>query len=298
LGKAKESHWLVFVLLSLTWGSSFILMKKGLKASDGTPLLQPAHIAGLRLSLAALMLLPVSLRAIPSIKRSDWGWLAVVGLVGSGIPAFLFANSQRYLDSGLAGILNSLTPFFTLLIGIVVFKRVISPRQWVGILLGLLGAVCLLGLKGFGASSNVLFGALVVLATFNYGISVNVVQHKIPHLKSLHITALSLLIAGIPYGIYLCFFSGIGQVVQSHPEGWNAVGYIAILAAAGTAMANMLYFWLTQQTGALFASSVTYVMPLVAVGWGITDGEEITWWHLLFGAIIILGVWLVNQRKS
>lgn len=271
-------------------------MKRGLFNSEGLPVFEANQVAAIRLSLAALLLLPISIPALRQIKKEDWKWLAVVGLVGSGLPAFLFTNSQKHLDSSIAGILNALTPLFTLLIAIFIFNKSITKRQFVGVSLGLLGAVGLVSLKGFGDSDNWIYALLVALATFSYGLSVNTVANKLTHVKSLQITSVSLLFAGIPCGIY-ALNNGTMEVLQTNPNGWTSFGYICLLAAAGTAMANMLYFWLTQQTSALLASSVTYLMPIVAVLWGVYDHEPLQWGHILFSAVILSGVWLVNKKS-
>lgn len=291
----RSLHLLAVAMLALTWGSSFILMKKGLKDDSDQPVFHPAQVAALRLGLAALVLLPVSLKAIRTIKVGDWKYLAVVGIIGSGFPAVLFTTSQSYLDSSIAGILNSLTPLFTLVIGITVFKRVVMPRQVMGVLIGLGGAICLISLKGFGNSENWLYSFLIILATLFYGISVNTIAAKLAHVKPLHITALSLLIAGVPWSIYLATTDAV-DIVTQNPHGVKSLGYVMILAVMGTCVANMLYFWLTQQTSPLFASSVTYLMPLVAVGWGIQVGESLNIFHLFCALIILAGVWLVTKK--
>jgi drug/metabolite transporter (DMT)-like permease len=293
----RSQHFLAVIILALTWGSSFILMKRGLKDEMNQQVLQPAQVAALRLGLAGLILLPVSLRALPKVRLADWKFLCVVGLLGSGLPAVLFSTSQQYLDSSIAGILNALTPLFTLLVGISVFKRIVSPKQVMGVLVGLGGAVCLISLKGFGNSENWSYSFLIILATLFYGISVNTISSKLGHMKPLDITALSLLIAGLPWSIYL-FTTDFTHIVSTHPHGLASFGYIAILSVMGTCVANMLYFWLTQQTSPLFASSVTYLMPLVAVGWGIGDGEHFGMFHILCALIILTGVWLVNKKPA
>ena len=271
-------------------------MKRGLFTTDHRPVFAANQVAAIRLSLAAILLLPISIPALRHIKKEDWKWFAVVGLVGSGLPAFLFTNSQTHLDSSIAGILNALTPLFTLLIAIFVFKKSITQKQMIGVGLGLLGAVGLVSLKGFGNTDNLIYALLVVLATFSYGLSVNAVANKLTHVKSLQITSVSLLFAGIPCGIY-ALNNGTIDVLQNDPNGWTSFGYICLLAAAGTAMANMLYFWLTQQTSALLASSVTYLMPIVAVLWGVYDKEPLQWGHVLFSGVILSGVWMVNNKK-
>lgn len=294
--KTRPLHVLVLIILALTWGSSFILMKYGMKTADGTPVFTPNQVASLRLSLAALALSPISIPAIIKLKWTDLRWIMVVGLIGSGIPAFLFTNSQKFLDSSIAGILNALTPLFTLLVGIFLFKIPSEPRQVVGVLIGLAGAAALVSLKGFGPSSHWEYALLVALATFSYGLSVNTVQYRLKHVSALQITSISLLFAGIPCAIY-GLSNGVIDVVQTDPNGWTSFGYVTILALGGTAMANLLYFWLTKETSALIASSVTYLMPLVAAMWGVLDGESLHFGHALCGLIILSGVWLVSGKK-
>lgn len=294
--KLHLTHWLIFLLLALTWGSSFILMKKALRAPDGNAVLAPLQVAGLRLCIAAAVLLPFSIAGLRKLALKDYKWIAVVGLIGSGIPAVLFTTAQQHLDSNVAGILNALTPLFTLIVGVTIFRKVTEGRQVMGVIIGLAGAVCLIALHGFGPSEHGSYGFLIAAATLSYGLSVNVVQHKIPHVSALHITSISLLMAGIPYGIYL-LNSDVVHVVATHPNGQASLLAVATLAVAGTAMANMLYFWLTQHGGALFASSVTYVMPVVAVAWGLADKEQFTVLHVVFGGVILAGVWLIRGKK-
>lgn len=288
-------HLGAMLLLALTWGSSFILMKRGLKDELNGPVLAPEQVAALRMGIASLVLLPVSIRAFAKIKTGEWKYLAVVGLIGSGIPAVLFTTAQQQLDSGLAGILNTLTPLFTLTIGAALFRKEVIKRQLLGVFIGLAGAICLIALRGFGNTENWMFSFLIIIATLFYGISVNTISTKIPHIHPLHITALSLLIAGIPWTVYL-LNTDIFTVVSNHPHGMTSLGYVALLAVFGTCMANMLYFWLTQETGPMFASSVTYLMPLVAVLWGLGDGERFGLPQMGCAAFILLGVWLVNKK--
>lgn len=288
-------HIGAMLVLALTWGSSFILMKHGLKDDANQPVLAPSQLAALRMGIASLVLLPVSLRAFRKIKITDWKYLAVVGLMGSGIPAVLFTTAQQKLDSGIAGILNTLTPLFTLTIGAVVFKKGVAWRQALGVAIGMAGAISLIALRGVDNSENWAYSMLIILATLLYGISVNTISSKIPHIQPLHITALSLLLAGIPWTIYL-FNTDIIHILKHHPHGMTSLKYVCVLAILGTCLANMLYFWLTQQTGPMFASSVTYLMPIVAVFWGLGDGETLGMLHLAAAAFILVGVWLVNKK--
>ncbi|MBL7943870.1 MAG: DMT family transporter [Flavobacteriales bacterium] len=293
----RLSHWTVFILISLTWGSSFILMKLGMEHETHGKVFSAAQVAAFRLSMGGLVMLPLCYAALRTIKRSDWKWLAIVGFVGSGIPAFCFTTAETYLDSAATGILNSLTPLFTLLIGTFVFQKPARPRQVVGILLGLAGAVSLISLNGFGDGNNWAYSMLVVGATVCYGLSINTIGYRLRHLKALHITAVSLVMVGLPSMVYVLMGDGL-TVLREHPAGTEAFGYIVILAIVGTAGAAFAYFWLAHSAGVLFASSVAYAMPIVAVAWGLRRHEALTVWHLLCGMVILCGVYLVNRASA
>ncbi|MEZ4799390.1 MAG: DMT family transporter [Flavobacteriales bacterium] len=293
----KPEHLLALALLALTWGSSFILMKYGMFTKSGEKVLEANQVAALRLLIAGIVLLPISISGLRKVPKEKLKWIALVGLVGSGLPSFLFTNAQRFLDSSLVGIMNSLTPLFTLVIGIAFFKRLAEPRQTVGILIGLAGAVGLISLNGFGANSHWEYSFLILAATISYGLSANTVQSKLADVSSLHITSISLLMAAIPAGVFV-FSGSTPEIITTHHHGWYSFAAVATLAVVGTATANIFYFWLTQQTSALVASSVTYLIPIVAVFWGVTDGEHLNVLHLICGLIVLSGVWLVSRKKK
>lgn len=290
----KLSSLLILVLLALVLGSSFILMKMGLKAPDGTPVLTPYQVASLRMMMAAVVLLPISIQAIRQIDKKDWKYLAVVGFLGSGIPAFLFAVSQQYLDSGLAGILNALTPLFTLLLAILFFKKTTHKRQVTGMLIGFIGAAGIIASKG-SSLQNVQYAFLIIAATVMYGVSVNTVGHHLRHIKAPWITSLSVLMVSIPCGLY--FFTTDYSVIWTHPAGGRSLGAVATLSIVGTGIANILFFRLTQLSGAIMASTVTYLIPIVAVGWGYYMHESLSFWQIVFAGVILLGVYLGNRAQ-
>jgi drug/metabolite transporter (DMT)-like permease len=283
------------MVLALIWGSSFILMKIGLKASDGSAVLSGIQVACLRMIIAAIALSPFAYRGYHKLKKSDWRWLMVVGICGSGIPAFLFAISQQYIDSGLAGILNALTPIFTLLIGLTFFQKKTHTRQLLGMLIGFIGAAGIIATKG-SSLENGEFALLIILATVLYGISVNTVSSKLQHVPAPIISSVSVSIAAIP--CLIIFLTTPYDVILIHPEGKKSFLAIATLAILGTGFANILFFKLTQKSGAVMASSVTYLIPLVAVGWGTFMGESIGVYQAVFGAVLLVGVYLTHQKKS
>jgi drug/metabolite transporter (DMT)-like permease len=291
----RFSSLLILILLALVWGSSFILMKMGLKAPDGTPVLTPYQVASLRMILAAVALSPIAIQAIRQVERKDWKYLAVVGFMGSGIPAFLFAISQQYLDSGLAGILNALTPLFTLLLAILFFKKTTHRQQLLGMVIGFLGAAGIIAAKG-SSFQNMQYAFLIIAATVMYGVSVNTVGHHLRHIKAPWITALSILMVSIPCALY--FFTTDYSVIWTHPNGGRSIAAVATLSVVGTGIANILFFKLTQISGAIMASTVTYLIPIVAVGWGYYMNESLSPLQILFAGVILLGVYLGNRPQK
>lgn len=283
------------LLLAAIWGSSFILMKRGLFASDGSSLLIPTDIAAIRICTAAVLLLPIAMRALSDLTWKDYFFISIVGIAGSAIPALCFATAQQKIDSGVAGMLNSLTPFFTFTIGILLFKQTLSMFQMAGISIAMAGTFLLLGSGSKVDSSQWSYGGLLIAATFLYGLSVNTISHKLKHVRPLVITSVSLLMAAIPYSIYL-LCSNINVRVAGHPEGSSAIAYILILGGMGTGVANFIYFRLTQTAGPLYASSVTYLVPIVALIWAFADGESIGMIQMAAASLIVCGVWLLRRK--
>ncbi|MEY4330871.1 MAG: hypothetical protein RL609_1619 [Bacteroidota bacterium] len=276
----------------MVWGSSFILMKMGLKAEDGSTVLSPYQVACLRMILAALALSPFTFQAIKNIQKQDWKYLAIVGFCGSGIPAFLFAISQQHLDSGLAGILNAITPLFTLLLALLFFNKKSHRLQILGMVVGFIGAAGIIAVKG-SSMQNFEYAFLILFATLLYGISVNTVGHHLTHMKAPWITAVSITMVSIPCAILLA--TTPISVIATHPSGWRSFAAVATLAVVGTGIANILFFRLTQTAGPILASTVTYLIPIVAVSWGSMLGEEISMGQMGFAGIVLLGVYLSNR---
>lgn len=275
-------------LLAFIWGSSFILMKRGLEVFSFT------QVADLRMSLAWLSLLPFVWKQIKVLPKHYWLPLAVVGLFGNGIPAFLFTKAQTQLDSSLTGILNALVPLFTLLIAVFVFKTKVKAYNILGILIGLIGAIWLVAGDGV-VMDNAHYAWFVVAATICYAISLNTIKNYLGELNPIHITGLAFFFAGPPTLIHL-FSTDFLDIMESQEKAWNALGFIFILAVIGTSMAVAIFNKLVARTTAIFASSVTYLIPIFAIMWGIIDGEHIALQHILGTTIIFTGIYLVNKR--
>ncbi len=281
--------WAVLILLSIIWGSSYILIKRGLDVYSST------QVACLRLSISSLAFVPLLVFRFRRIDWSRWKPLLTVGLTGTAIPAFMFSIAQTEISSSVAGVLNSLVPLFTLLLGVAFFG---STTRWIkvaGVLVGLLGAALLILMgKQAGAQGNPWYGLLVIVGTICYATSSNTVAAYLRDMSSLTISAAAFGMVGIPAIAYL-FFTDFTQVLAYEEGAWLALGYIAILALFGTVLASVIFFQLIQWTTPVFASMISYLVPAVALSWGAFDGEPITLIHFLGMGLILSGVYLVKS---
>jgi drug/metabolite transporter (DMT)-like permease len=286
--------WLVLLLLSLIWGSSFILMKEGLEGFDAL------QLALIRMSVAALCLTPLALRHLRGIGRRELALLFVVGLTGSALPAFLYAKSETVLPTAVVGVLTSMTPIFSLLVAWLFFRQRFPRANVVGIVVGLVGAVALAmaGSPEAGRTTNLAFAGLVLLATISYGVNVNLVKNFFASRNSVMVTSIALSAVGWPALIFLLTGTSFIESVRSNPAAPAALGYIAILGAFGTGLSVLLFNQLLKDATIIFATSVTYTIPIVAVLWGIVLHEAFTTLHALAFAVILVGVWLANRRPA
>ncbi len=284
-------NWLIFILLSLIWGSSFILMKEGLLH------LSAYQVAALRIVFAGLILLPWAIKYLPLIPRNKLGIIFLSGVLGSLFPAFLFCIAEEGIDSALAGTLNSLTPIFVIMVGALFFNSKTSFNKIAGIVIAFMGSFLLLLSKGhMQESKNLLYISYVVLATIFYGINVNMVHRHLHHIGSLPIAAVALSLNAIPALIVLVF-TGYFSLPLADSNILYATGSAAVLGIFGTALASILFYVLIKRAGAVFSSMVTYGIPMVANGWGLLYGEEVGWKQILCLLIILTGVFVANRNK-
>ena len=287
--------WILLLLLACIWGSSFILMKKGMFTTGGEQIFSSSQVGSLRMLLASAVLLPFAiqhLRKINSMKR--FISLAIVGFCGNFVPAFLFTYAETGLSSGLTGMLNSTTPIFTILIGFIIFKVRISTLQLIGISIGTIGVVLLM-LAGKQLSMNGTWYHIlaIVLATLMYGISLNTIKHALHDMRSVEITSLAFFILFVPALISSIYF-GAFDTLGENKHAWTGFGYIAVLSVVGTALAVFVFNYVISYSSALFASTVTYFIPIVAVFLGVSFGETIGWTEIGAMAIVLGGVFTAN----
>lgn len=287
--------YLTLVLLAFIWGTSYILIKKGLATFS------PLQVATLRLGISALALAPLAFRHLQKIKWAQVPLLIVIGLTGTGLPSFLFPFAQTQLSSSLTGMLSGLTPLCTFLLAWLFFaNRDAGGRQLLGVLLGLVGAALLAWAApgSAGQTTQFAYAGFILLACFCYATSSNLVGAYFRDLSSLTITVSSFFLVGLPALIWALSAGAVLETIEQAAgnTGWYALGYVALLALLSTVLASILFFRMVQRSGAIFSSTVSYIVPLVALSWGLLDGEGFAFWQIPAIVMVLLGVFL-SRRK-
>lgn len=287
---AKANYkWILLGLLSMIWGSSFILIKKGLIG------LTAFQLGSFRIVFASLFLLVVGFKKIMTIPKKQWFYIVVTAFVGTFFPAYLFAMAETEIDSSITAILNALTPINTLIISTLAFHQPFKKQQFIGVLIGFIGSMFLV-LNGTFLHPNKAYhyALLVIVATLCYALNVNLIKKHLSNLHPLSITTGNFLVL---IGPALIILTNTGFWYQNHPE---VVGtsllYIVVLGVLGTGIANVMFFKLIQISQPVFASSVTYIIPGVALIWGVMDGEKLTLFQLFGGLIVLFGVFLSSKK--
>lgn len=285
----------MLLVLALIWGSSFILIKKALLVFSA------GEVGALRIVTAGTVLLPLAMPVLKDLRRKQLGYLLVIGFVGSFIPSFLFATAQTNLSSSLAGVINALTPLMVVLVGGLFFQATITWKASLGLIIAFVG-VGILVLAGsetgvsFFSDLN-LYGLFVVAATVCYGLNVNIIKYRVQEIRPKTITAISLMMVLPLAALYLLAFTQFSFKLL-HVEGaWLAAGYISLLGIVGTAAALILFNTMVKLVTPVFASSVTYLVPLVAILWGVWDGERLFLLHYFGIVAVIIGVWIGNRKS-
>jgi drug/metabolite transporter (DMT)-like permease len=290
--KSPNIKWIYLITLSIIWGSSFILIKKSLLG------LTAYQLGALRTILTGTILLTVGFKMLKTITKDKWKWLLLSGLLGSFIPSFFFAIAETEIDSAVASILNSLVPLNTILLGFAVFKIASTKRQVLGVIIGFIGTAILI-LKGseLNPNQNYLYAGFVIASTVMYATNVNIIKRYLQDVKPLGIAAGNYVFIVIPALIVLFFSDFFTSETFSKPELPEALLYVTILSVFGTAIAKVVFNKLVQISTPVFASSVTYVMPIIALVWGVIDGESFSFIQGLAALLILVGVYLSHRRK-
>jgi drug/metabolite transporter (DMT)-like permease len=289
----NNKKWVYLILLSVIWGSSYILIKKTLIG------VSPLQLGSLRVIFTTMVLFILGFSSLKKIPKDKWKWIILTGYIGSFFPSFFFAFAQTEIDSGVAAILNSLTPLATLIIGVVFYKFIIDSKQILGVIIGLFGSFLLI-YEGstINPDQNFLFVGFIITASVCYATSVNMLKAHLQDVPAVSI-ALGNFLCILPPALIILFYSGFMNInVIESPKVQNALFYIIVLSVFGSAFAKILFNKFVQIASPVFASSVTYTLPVVAVMWGLLDGETINFRQILATIVILIGVYFANRRST
>lgn len=287
----EQKKWFYLFLLALTWGSSFILIKKGLLG------LSPFQLGSLRTVMSSLFIFTIGFKSLKTIQSHQWKWIIITGFIGTFFPSFLFAFAETEVDSGIVSILNSLVPLNTVLIGLAVFKITSTKTQVFGVILGFVGASMLIfNSMELHPDQNYLYAGFVILATVMYASSVNIIKRYLQDVKPIAIATGNFVAIIIPAILVLSFSNFFTTETFQNDTIYISIGSVVILSLFGTVMAKIIFNSLIQISSPVFASSVAYLMPLVALLWGLLDGEVFGINQGLASSLILLGVYLVNKK--
>ncbi len=284
--------WGTLIILSIIWGSSYILIKKGLTG------LTPVQLGSIRVIITTILIAPIGYNKIKHIPKNKMKWVAISAFVGSFFPAYLFAFAETEISSSVTAVMVSLTPLFTLLISVIIFGEELLKKQVLGVIIGFLGIVVLIHNELLSSSFNILYVMFVVLAAFCYAVNANLLKYKLPNIPALGIVFMSFLFMFIPAFIVLFFSDFPFSNFTSNPLILESIIYIIILALFGTAIAKVMYIKLLAISTPVFSVSTTYLMPVVAIFWGLLDGEEFKLTQFFGTSIILIGVYLVTKKKA
>lgn len=287
----EQKKWFFLFILAITWGSSFILIKKGLQG------LSPLQLGSLRTVISALFIFTIGFKSLKTIQSHQWKWIVITGFLGTFFPSFLFAFAETEVDSGVVSILNSLVPLNTILIGLAVFKITSTKTQVFGVILGFIGASMLIfNSMELHPDQNYLYAGFVVLATVMYASSVNIIKRYLQDVKPIAIATGNFVAIVIPAVLVLSFSNFFTTQTFENDAIYSSIGCVAILSLFGTVMAKIIFNTLIQISSPVFASSVTYLMPVVALLWGLLDGEVFGLNQGLASLLIVSGIYLANKK--
>ena len=287
-----NKKWFYLAILSLIWGSSFILIKKGLVG------LTPYQVASLRIIFAATVILLYSYNSLKKIPKASWKWILITAYTGTFFPVYFISYGQSEIESGLASIITTITPINTLVVGIIFFGLIFTKKQLLGLLIGLGGAILLIyEASGADFSINIYYSFFIYMTTVGYAASVNLIKNYLTNISPEAVTA-GIFISISPPALIVLFLSDFSSLNFHESQVINSIIFVFVLGVFSSAIAQTLFNKFVKIASPLFASAVTYTMPVVAIFWAILDGETLTLMQFFATAIILVGVYMVNKKKK
>ena len=288
----ENKKWIFLFLLALIWGSSFILIKKSLIG------LSPMQLGSLRIIITGFILFIAGFNSLKNLSKNAIKWIVMSGFLGTFFPAFLFAYAETEIDSAIASILNSIVPINTILFGFLAFNIISTKRQIIGVLIGFTGAILLISNgAAINPNQNYWYAFLVIIATVMYAFNINIIKRHLQNIPPLTIAVGNFMVIIVPAFLVLIYSGFFTQQVLQGPNFSISIFYVFLLSLFGTAIAKVLFNNLVQISTPVFASSVTYIMPIVAVFWGLLDNEVFSFWQGIATLIILGGVYLANSKR-
>ena len=288
----ENKKWIFLFLLAVIWGSSFILIKKSLIG------LSPMQLGSLRIIITGFILFIAGFNSLKNLSKNAIKWIVMSGFLGTFFPAFLFAYAETEIDSAIVSILNSIVPINTILFGFLAFNIISTKRQIIGVLIGFTGAILLISNgAAINPNQNYWYAFLVIIATVMYAFNINIIKRHLQNIPPLSIAVGNFIVIIVPAFLVLIYSAFFTQQVLQGPNFSISIFYVFLLSLFGTAIAKVLFNNLVQISTPVFASSVTYIMPIVAVFWGLLDNEVFSFWQGIATLIILGGVYLANSKR-
>ena len=288
-----QNKYFLLIFIAIIWGSSFILIKKIL------PVFDPYQTGAFRAGLSGLLLSFIGFPALKRMSKKDIFWIALSGLFGNFLVVFIFPIAQQGVSSSLAGIINALDPIFTLVLGAILFGIRNRVIQYAGAIIGFIGAIILVYSSNLENGQNHLYyTVLLVIGSALYAVAALIIEKKLHHIKSTDISTGIYTIWMVPSLFILSFSGFFTDFDYSQNETLTALGYLVFLTVISTTLVMFLFFKLVQDTSAVFVSTISLLLPVVAVIWGILDKEKFTVWYAIGGLLILISVYLIRDKKN
>ena len=271
-------HIISLVVLGAIWGSSFIFMRVAVKDVGAVPMIE------LRLLIGALVLWPLLLMKYPwSVTQGWWGKMTVVGVFNSAVPFTLLAYSLLVFTAGVGSVLNATVPMFTALIAFFWLKERLTRARVLGLGVGFMGVIVLVGdqLAATGTDTGLALVASL-LATLSYGFSANYTKRNVVGVDALITTTMSLTMGALLLLPLALFYW------PDHNPSLLSWASMVILGVVCTGITYIIFFMLIAEIGAARTVTVTFLVPLFGIFWGIVFLDEVLTWQFVIGALVII----------